>query len=210
MVLVQIALRNLATHKLKSLVVGVLLVFGTMLLVIGTSLLSSLDRSMAQSLVHSIAGHLQVQQEVCPDDQPRFGKARDKLSLFPAGLDTTDVGHIPDFPRVKAALEKLPEVEAVIPMGLDSAIVFGGNVLDGVKLVAKQFEDVMQKMGVVGFPSHGQPFDPAKHEAVGARPDANVPAQHVCEEYQRGYMLHDRLLRPALVIVSSGPPAAEN
>jgi molecular chaperone GrpE (heat shock protein) len=32
-----------------------------------------------------------------------------------------------------------------------------------------------------------------------------IAAQHVCEEYQRGYMLHDRLLRPALVIVSSGP-----
>jgi ABC-type lipoprotein release transport system permease subunit len=133
MVLIQIALRNLATHKLKSLVVGVLLVFGTMLLVVGTSLLSSLDRSMAQSLVHSIAGHLQVQQEVCPDDQPRCGKARDKLSLFPAGLDTSDVGRIPDFPKTRKALEAIPEVEAVIPMGLDAAIVFGGNVLD-VKL----------------------------------------------------------------------------
>jgi molecular chaperone GrpE len=81
----------------------------------------------------------------------------------------------------------------------------GGSFVEGVRLVCKQFEDVLGKFGVTGFDSLGEPFDPAKHEAVGARNDATVPAQHVCEEYQRGYMLHDRLLRPALVIVSSGP-----
>jgi molecular chaperone GrpE len=80
------------------------------------------------------------------------------------------------------------------------------TIVEGVRLVAKQFEDVLGKMGVVGFPSLGEPFDPARHEAVGARPDERVPAQHVCEEYQRGYLLNDRLLRPALVIVSSGAP----
>jgi molecular chaperone GrpE len=87
--------------------------------------------------------------------------------------------------------------------------IAAGEHSEGVKLTAKQFEDVLSKFGVVGFPSQGMTFDPAKHEAVGSRPDANVPAQHICEEYQKGYMLHDRLLRPALVIVSSGP-AAEN
>jgi molecular chaperone GrpE len=87
--------------------------------------------------------------------------------------------------------------------------MLAGEMSEGVKLTAKQFEDVLVKFGVVGFPSMGMTFDPARHEAVGSRPDANVPAQHVCEEYQKGYMLHDRLLRPALVIVSSGP-ATEN
>lgn len=80
------------------------------------------------------------------------------------------------------------------------------TILEGVKLVAKQFEDTLTKLGVQGFTSAGEPFDPSRHEAVGSRPDDKTPAQHVCEEYQRGYMLHDRLLRPALVIISSGPP----
>lgn len=94
------------------------------------------------------------------------------------------------------------------------------KLLEGIRLVAKQFEDALTKVGVTGFASLGQPFDPAKHEAVGSRPDDKIAAQHVCEEYQRGYMLHDRLLRPALVIVSAGPgsttssssgePATEN
>ncbi|HEY4223581.1 MAG TPA: nucleotide exchange factor GrpE [Myxococcota bacterium] len=85
--------------------------------------------------------------------------------------------------------------------------VAAGEASDGVKLVARQYEDALAKFGVVGFPSAGMTFDPGRHEAVGSRPDAAVPANHVAEEYQRGYMLHDRLLRPALVIVSSGAPA---
>lgn len=98
----------------------------------------------------------------------------------------------------------------------------GGDdkLIEGIKLVAKQFEDTLAKVGVTSFPALGMTFDPARHEAVGARPDDKIAAQHVCEEYQRGYMLHDRLLRPALVIVSAGPattiasssgePATEN
>jgi molecular chaperone GrpE len=79
------------------------------------------------------------------------------------------------------------------------------KLLEGIRLVAKQFEDALTKVGVTGFAALGQPFDPARHEAVGSRPDDKIPSQYVCEEYQRGYMLHDRLLRPALVIVSAGP-----
>jgi molecular chaperone GrpE len=77
--------------------------------------------------------------------------------------------------------------------------------VDGIRLVSKQLEDALGRFGVTGFDSLGEPFDPARHEAVGSRPHETIAAQSVCEEYQRGYMLHDRLLRPALVIVSTGP-----
>ena len=76
--------------------------------------------------------------------------------------------------------------------------------VEGVRLVSKQLEDALARFGVVGFDSLGEVFDPVHHEAVGSRPDATVAANHICEEYQRGFMLHDRLMRPALVIVSSG------
>ena len=111
-------------------------------------------------------------------------------------------------------------VAALTSAAADTATTSDDKLLEGIKLVAKQFEDALTKVGVTGFAAFGQPFDPAKHEAVGARPDDKIAAQHVCEEYQRGYMLHDRLLRPALVIVSAGPgsttasssgePATEN
>lgn len=122
MVLFRIALRNLWSHKTKTLIVGGLLVFGTLLVVLGQSLLTTLDQSMARSIVNSVAGHLQVYA----------ADAKDNLALF-GSFEGTEIGQIKDFPRVRKVLEGLPEVQAVIPMGIDSAVVFGGNVLD-VKL----------------------------------------------------------------------------
>jgi molecular chaperone GrpE len=110
------------------------------------------------------------------------------------------------FGNEKLLKELLPVLDNML-RALQSAPAEGGSFVDGVRLVAKTFEDSLAKFGVQGFDSQGAPFDPQKHEAVGTRPDANVPAQHVAEEYQRGYFLNDRLLRPALVIVSSGPAA---
>jgi len=111
------------------------------------------------------------------------------------------------FGNEKAFKEVLPVVDnlrrALVAAPADeSSKVF----VEGVKLVAKQLEDALGRFGVTGFDSLGLPFDPAKHEAVGSRPHETIAAQLVCEEYQRGYLLHDRLLRPALVIVSSGMP----
>jgi molecular chaperone GrpE len=108
------------------------------------------------------------------------------------------------FGNEKAFKEFLPVLD-----NLQRALTAGGDAtgafVDGVRLVTKQFEDAMARLGVVGFDSVGEVFDPARHEAVSSRADATIPAQHVAEEYQRGYFLHDRLLRPALVVVSLGP-----
>ena len=69
---------------------------------------------------------------------------------------------------------------------------------------------LLKKNGVEAFSAVGEKFDPAKHEAISTKEDASVPNQTVLEEYQRGYMLQGRLVRPAMVIVSSGgPPAAK-
>jgi molecular chaperone GrpE len=84
----------------------------------------------------------------------------------------------------------------------------GKNVLQGIEMVLKQFVDTLGKFGVVGFSALGEPFDPMKHEAMSQREDDTVPSGTVVEEYQRGYMLHDRLARPAMVIVSTGGPKA--
>jgi molecular chaperone GrpE len=56
----------------------------------------------------------------------------------------------------------------------------------------------------------GQPFDPSGHQAVASVPSTQVPDKHVVEEFQRGYRLHDRILRPAMVAVSSGTASEVN
>lgn len=75
-------------------------------------------------------------------------------------------------------------------------------LLDGVKMIQRQMRDVMLKAGVRGFDSAGQRFDPTKHQAMQTRPAPDAEPGTVLEEFQRGYFLHDRLIRPALVVVA--------
>jgi molecular chaperone GrpE len=82
------------------------------------------------------------------------------------------------------------------------------SVVEGVQMVMKQLGDAFGRFGVEPFSALGTPFDPARHEAVAQRDDESVPAGTVIEEYQRGYLLHNRLARPAMVVVSAGGPAA--
>lgn len=78
------------------------------------------------------------------------------------------------------------------------------NLLAGLKMVLKQFQDALAKYGISSFSATGQIFDPQKHEAVAQIEDANVPEGHVIQEFQKGYMLNERLIRPARVVVSKG------
>lgn len=87
-------------------------------------------------------------------------------------------------------------------------------LLEGVRMTCKSFTDVLEKFGCKPFESVGQPFDPNYHEAMLQQESDQQPENTVLQEFQKGYLLHDRLLRPALVIVSkaaaeaTGQPAA--
>ena len=83
------------------------------------------------------------------------------------------------------------------------------GLVEGVRLVLKQLEDALARHGVQPIEAVGQPFDPHLHEALQQVPSHDQPALNVVQEFQRGYRLHDRVLRPSQVVVSSGPPAAE-
>jgi molecular chaperone GrpE len=74
----------------------------------------------------------------------------------------------------------------------------------GVELTLKQMMGVLVKFGVQPVESVGAAFDPATQQAVAQVPSDTVPANHVVEEYQKGYLLHDRILRAAMVSVSTG------
>ena len=84
------------------------------------------------------------------------------------------------------------------------------GVVTGVDLTLKQLQGVLSKFGVQTIPTTGQPFDPSGHQAVASVPSTQVPDKHVVEEFQRGYRLHDRILRPAMVTVSSGAGDGSN
>jgi len=122
-VLFEMSIRNLASHKLKSAIVGSLMFFGTALVVVGTSLVDTIEASMAKSVTSSLAGHLQVYSS----------KAKDKLAIFGSMMmGKEDHGRMDDFALIKDVIAKVPNVRAVVPMGIDIATVTTGNETDNL------------------------------------------------------------------------------
>ncbi len=79
-------------------------------------------------------------------------------------------------------------------------------VADGLRMVLKQYLDTLEKMGIQRVVAVGQAFDPAEHEAIQHLESPEHPAGVVLYEVQPGYRMGDFLVRPAMVVVSKGPP----
>jgi molecular chaperone GrpE len=77
--------------------------------------------------------------------------------------------------------------------------------VDGVRLVERKLRNVLESEGVSPIEALGRPFDPNVHEAVVHEETTEYPDNEVIGELQRGYRLHDRVLRPALVKVANNP-----
>ncbi len=80
---------------------------------------------------------------------------------------------------------------------------------EGVQLVHKQLLDALKIHGLLPIEAVGETFDPNQHEALLITPSEDVPEGKVIEEFRRGYMLHTRVLRASQVVVSQGPPEAD-
>jgi molecular chaperone GrpE len=81
-------------------------------------------------------------------------------------------------------------------------------LLDGVELTERALMNALEKHGVKRIDPMAQKFDPNKHQAMYEAENPSVPAGHVAQVIQSGYLIGDRVLRPALVAVSKGGPKA--
>ena len=77
-------------------------------------------------------------------------------------------------------------------------------LIQGVDLTLKQLTEALTRFHVIPVETLGQLFDPATHQAITSVASEKVPERHVVDEFQRGYLLHDRILRAAMVSVSTG------
>ena len=73
---------------------------------------------------------------------------------------------------------------------------------DGMELIARKYRSVLEAEGVTRIDAVGQPFDPNFHEAISSEPNEDVESGHVIEVVQNGYMLGERVIRPAMVRVA--------
>lgn len=108
----------------------------------------------------------------------------------------------------------LPIVRDLLPTldnlrrAVDAArpVAEAANLVAGIDLVLQQIEQMLGRYGVTPIPSVGETFDPHLHEALTQVPSAEHPPLTVLQELERGYKLHDRVVRPSKVIVSQSVP----
>jgi molecular chaperone GrpE len=98
------------------------------------------------------------------------------------------------------ALDNLDRALAAAKQAGDS-----GVLSQGVALVQTQLLDALRRHGVTRIEAQGKPFDPSLHQAVMQQPSADHPPQTVLQVLEQGYQIHDRVLRPARVVVSVAP-----
>lgn len=122
-VVAQIAVRNLFASRWKTLIVGGIIAFGAFLVVVGTSLLDGVDRAMRGSITGSVAGHIQVYSSQSKDELEIMGS-------FNTG--TADIAPLEEFAKVRTAVLEVPNVRAIVPMGVNNALVTSGNTVDRV------------------------------------------------------------------------------
>jgi molecular chaperone GrpE len=94
-----------------------------------------------------------------------------------------------------------------LDLQLDSASAVQ-KMHEGLDLTLKLMDGVFQKFGLSLIDPKGEKFDPNRHQAISTVESTEVPANHVLEVVQKGFLLNDRVLRPAMVVVAKAPAAA--
>ena len=135
LLLLRISMRNLFASFLN-VVIGLIILVGTLFFVVGGSLVNSIDSSMSRSIIGSVAGHAQVYE----------ASSKDKPALFD-NWNIPDLDAIPDFAKVQGPLLAVPNVKTVVPMGVNTSIVNFGNTVD----------QALEKLRKAESPQKGQP-----------------------------------------------------
>jgi len=120
-IIAKIAFRNLFASRLKTMIVGGIILGGALLVVVVGSFVDSVVAGMRRSIVGSVAGDIQVYS----------AQSKDPLEVMGGfSLEAPDLASLDDFAKVKQVLEGVPNVKSVVPMGINGAIVPSGNTID--------------------------------------------------------------------------------
>jgi molecular chaperone GrpE len=164
--------------------------------------------------VASLQAQLDLSQQLGRETQKKLEDVHDRWVRAVADLENYRKRAQKERDEVqKFGVEKV--VKDLVPVldNLDRALAAAAAddpLVAGVKLVRASFEQALGRHGVKGFSAMGLPFDPARHEALMQVPTADAAPGTVVLEHARGYTLHDRLLRPAMVGVAVAPPRDAN
>jgi molecular chaperone GrpE len=102
--------------------------------------------------------------------------------------------------------------EAIVPVrdSIEAALAAAGtasveSLLEGQQATLRLLDQALRSAGIAEIDPHGEPFDPTKHEAISMLPAPHAEPNSVIEVVQKGYEIHERLVRPARVVVAQPP-----
>jgi len=159
---------------------------------------------------------LEAQAEEKLDPQEVIARLKDQILRLHAEFDNyrkrteREMASFRKYAQENLIKDLLPQVDNLEralqhsrEAGPDEALV------SGLEMTLKGLMDTLAKLGLSRVEAEGQPFDPDLHEAVMCQEDLDHEENTVLQQTQTGYLLHDRLIRPAMVIVSQRPEARE-
>lgn len=164
----------------------------------GASLAPALEEQLAAARADAAAAHERYMRAVADMEnfRKRTVREKDELRQFAAA----------------SVVEDLIPILDNLGLGLAAAKQQAGDaksIADGVAMVIEQFKSTLARHGLKEINPVGAAFDPNQHECISHQPDAKVPEEKVIQVVRLGYTLNGRLLRPASVVVSSGPAKTE-
>ena len=151
-----------------------------------------LEEALAQKTAEASANWDKYLRERADLENYRKRVQREKEELLKFGNESLLLEILPAVDSMEMALSHTTE---------DSA----SAVIEGVNLTLTMLVSVLKKFGVSPIESKGKPFDPAFHQAMTQVESAECAPNTIIDEFQKGYMLNDRLLRAALVSVATAP-----
>jgi molecular chaperone GrpE len=158
----------------------------------------TVEQRLADALAEAARMRDQLLRTAADFDNFRKRSRREVEDAQRRGKETTVKDLLPVFDNFERAIqhaESSPEAKAVA---------------EGLRIVLKQFQTTLEKIGIQRINAVGQPFDPTVHEAIQHLESADQPAGVVLYEVQPGYRMGDHLVRAAMVVVSKGPAGGES
>ena len=179
---------------------------------------SSVDQVVDDELISDLGAEYELRGDVVADEletaKAEATEWRDKSLRAQAEFENTkrrlETRHADALLRAgeRVVVNLLPVLDD-LDRAIDHAVGDASDVADGLTAVQRKLLEVIGREGASAIDPLGEPFDAEKHQAVQMSEDVEVPDHTVVDAFQKGYEMHGRVLRPAMVVVSTGGPTRE-
>ena len=172
---------------------------------------STTPEALAAPDMQALEAELEAAQALAAENLDKFMRAKAETENVRRRAET-DVASAHKFAIERFALEMLAvkdslERARVVDINNPDAVL--EKMFEGIDLTLKLMDSIFQKFALTEVsPAVGDKFDPEQHQAMSAQENTELQPNHVLMTLQKGYLLNNRLLRPALVIVAKAPAEA--